>query len=515
LKHEKLPQKPTENHVINENFSEKSSSIANLDIDAIFQAIVDISPIAVLISDLGGKLLYASQQTADQQHVQDPSELLGMNVFSMLAPEEVERAQYFTQKTLEEGIARNIEYQIKRRDGTHFPGELSAALIKNTEGEPAAFIGVVEDISKFKQSEEQFRFLFDNLSIAVCICDLLGNLLVANQTFHKVSGYAEEEIIQINVTDLFMDIGELQRLYHLMKNEGDVKNYPVELKKKGGIRYWGRIDCKIMEYQGKKVVISSVIDISEQKKAEEAMQILLADTRKVSDMKTSIITFATHELKTPLIPIIGWTELIKRALDNGQDLNEVVTAENLDAILRNAERLHQMINDFLDVGQIESARLDLDLEWTDLHEIVEHASRATAYQAETSNIAFHDEISELILFVDQSRIEQVFINLFSNAIKYSPPNTEVWVRAWTDGDNATITVEDQGYGFTAEELEDVMQPFSKSVLRSKSDHVFSGTGVGLYICKGIVERHGGTITITSPGENQGSTVAIILPLKNP
>ncbi|HMF30659.1 MAG TPA: PAS domain-containing sensor histidine kinase, partial [Candidatus Lokiarchaeia archaeon] len=356
---------------------------------------------------------------------------------------------------------------------------------------------------------------FDNLSVAVCICDLPGNLLVANQTFYKVSGYAEEEIFQINVADLFMDKSELQRLYQLMKKEGDVKNYEVNLKQKGGLRFWGRIDCKIMEYQGKKVVISSVIDITEQKNAEEALQTLLENTRKVSDMKTSIITFATHELKTPLIPIIGWTELIKRALDNGQDLNEVVTAENLDAILRNAERLHQMINDFLEVGQIENARLELNLEWADLHEIVERSIKATAYQAETSNIAIHDEIGELILFVDQSRIEQVFINLFSNAIKYSPPNMEVWVRAWTDGDNATISIEDQGYGFTEEELEDVMQPFSKSFLRSKGDHVYSGTGVGLYICKGIMERHGGTITITSPGENQGSTVAIILPLKNP
>jgi signal transduction histidine kinase len=313
--------------------------------------------------------------------------------------------------------------------------------------------------------------------------------------------------------EFYLDPDEPERLYQRTKQEGVVKNYEVELKRKGGIPYWGRLDCKMMQYQGQPVLMASMLDITEQKKAADAFQTLLENTRKVSEMKTNIITFASHELKTPLIPIIGWTDFIRSAMEKGEDLNKTIKPENLEAILRSADRLHNIINDFLDVGRIDSSHLELELDWIDLHDVIDNAIQAVAYQAETTKITIHNEIGELNLYADQGRLEQVFVNLLSNSVKYSPPQTEIWVRAGMARNSAGITVQDQGYGFSSEELEDVMQPFSKSFLKSKGDHVFSGTGVGLYICKGIIERHGGTITITSPGVNQGTTVRITLPLR--
>lgn len=232
------------------------------------------------------------------------------------------------------------------------------------------------------------------------------------------------------------------------------------------------------------------------------------------EMRNNLITFAAHELKTPLIPIFGWADLMKSAADKGLDLNKVMDPEDINSILRNAERLKLIVEHFLDVSLLESGRFRLEREPVKLSNLIGEAIKSISSIAASKSIQISQSFSDVALRVDSFRMQQVFINLLSNAIKYSPSNTTIQIHTNEGANQFEVIVQDQGCGFSKEELQDALKPFSLAFLRKKGTQPIPGTGVGLYICKNIVERHGGRVLIESNGENQGTTVRIVFPRKS-
>ena len=259
---------------------------------------------------------------------------------------------------------------------------------------------------------------------------------------------------------------------------------------------------KIPLFEGTRVVQVMTImrDISEWRRAEK--------------FKNNLITIAAHELKTPLTAILGWTDYIKVLLDKGEDLNKRIEREDLFSIIRNAERLKTIIDNYLDVSRIEFGRLILSLEMIDISKLLRSAINSVAYLFKEKNIKLHVDIPNVNLYGDPFRLEQVFVNLLSNANNYSPPKTNVFVRGEDLGNKIKILIRDEFFGFRPHELKDVFQPFCASFIKAKGSKRFAGTGVGLYICRRIIEAHHGHIEIQSPGPDLGSTVTVTL-LKDP
>ncbi|OLS12280.1 MAG: sensory transduction histidine kinase [Promethearchaeota archaeon CR_4] len=243
----------------------------------------------------------------------------------------------------------------------------------------------------------------------------------------------------------------------------------------------------------------------------------LEKTIQISELKSNLITQAAHELKTPLTSIFGWTELLYNAKKQGKSLDATFELEDFERILRNSERLDNIINDFLDMRRIESGKIELVRLKANLSEILEKTIEVVNYLAIQKGITFTlGTIPSVDLSVDLRRIEQVFINLLSNAIKYSPENTRVTIKTNIVELNARkmfqVQVIDEGYGFTTEELTDATTPFGKAYTRQKQKRAIQGTGLGLYISRHIIELHGGTLEIQSDGANRGTQVEIRLPL---
>ena len=145
-------------------------------------------------------------------------------------------------------------------------------------------------------------------------------------------------------------------------------------------------------------------------------------------------------------------------------------------------------------------------------DLVRRAIENVNLSAQIAEITIHNDVEDVTLNCDPFRIEQVFINILSNAIKYSPASTEVWVTSVTTGNSWEVSFQDQGFGFTPEDIQKVFRPFWRGHLKP-GGNVISSTGIGLYLAKVIVERHGGTIALLSLGGNQGTTVKIILPFQ--
>ncbi len=244
---------------------------------------------------------------------------------------------------------------------------------------------------------------------------------------------------------------------------------------------------------------------------EEVLQHHLDETIKISDMKSNLITFASHELKTPLVPIIGWVDFIQKSLEKGQKLDSLVGKEEIASIAHSAVRLSKIVDNLLDVGRLEYGKIDLRKEKVFITDLLANATKEVQELAKERNITIENLASKVQINLDAFRIEEVLQNILSNAIKYSPPDTRVTITSEQDSEYYILSVRDQGYGFTAEELRDVWKPFSATYLRKKNFESL-GTGVGLYLSKKFLLLHGGKIELTSPGPDQGSNVKIFLPL---
>ncbi|OLS15889.1 MAG: sensory box protein [Promethearchaeota archaeon CR_4] len=496
------------------NLTSGSPPNFNFNNNVLFQTVMELSPFAIIIADLEVNIMYVSYATLSLGGFTDPKEMIGKSAFDFIHPDDHARARENLQKRIQTGFTGDINYTFVRNDKSQFPGELRITILRDEKGQPMGFLAILRDLTEIQESLEKFRFVFENVPVGIGISGETGEILLANKVMHKIFDIPPGRLISANVKDFYVNSRDRDLVKATLAEKGVIVDWEVEFKRSTGTKFWSYLTIKKLEFSGKTTFITTITDITERKKAEASLQELYQEAIKVSDMKTEIITNASHELKTPLIPILGWSDFILNAKLKGLDLNEVIKTEELESILRNVIRLQRIVDDFLDVGRIQSQKLSLDYESVSLQELTRAALRAITQLAQSRQIIVHNDLEEVQLFVDGFRIEQLLVNLLSNACKYSPEKSNVWIRSYTAKEQVEITVEDEGFGFTPDELKDALQPFSPSFLHGKSSQMFSGTGVGLYICKGIVEQHGGKITLSSSGKNKGTKVTISLPLKS-
>src|ERR1044071_957567 len=230
--------------------------------------------------------------------------------------------------------------------------------------------------------------------------------------------------------------------------------------------------------------------------------------RKVEDLsrlKDEFLSIASHELRTPVTSIKGYTQLAKMLIKEG-DLN--TSEEYLDIALDQIDRMSRLILELLDVSRIETGRLEIRREpiaWPQFVRDVVHR-----HHTAVSDRRFHLSVPDAGKLVtgDRDRLEQVLGNLLENAVKYSPDGSDVTVTVEDKGDTLLTAVCDRGIGIPADELSQVFERFHRG--RQVSSTNYGGLGLGLYITKQIIERHGGTIWVESK-EGQGTTFYFSLP----
>ncbi|MFC0773662.1 GAF domain-containing protein [Terrimonas alba] len=253
--------------------------------------------------------------------------------------------------------------------------------------------------------------------------------------------------------------------------------------------------------------------------AEEASQ--TAD--KANQAKSAFLSTVSHELRTPLTSVLGFAKIIKKRLEdkifpatNQSDpkttktINQV--SENLDVVISEGERLTNLINEVLDLAKIEAGKMEWNLESVSMQEIMERAIAATTSLFEQKNLELEKFIEPNLPLIsgDRDKLIQVVVNLISNAVKFTPSG-KVICRANQQNDEIVVGVEDTGIGIAPQDHDAVFEQFKQVVGDTLTDKP-KGTGLGLPICKEIVEHHGGRIWLKSePGK--GSTFFFALPLQ--
>lgn len=229
---------------------------------------------------------------------------------------------------------------------------------------------------------------------------------------------------------------------------------------------------------------------------------MMSQVRESQQKKDEFIGIASHELRTPLTSIKAYLQVLE-AIENQQPNKEYVNKS-----LENVNKLQKLIFDLLDVSKIQSGQLNLNIEQFDLDALIDETIASYQIVAVSHKITRKGNKVNISIAADRQRIEQVLMNLLSNATKYSPGAKEVFISATKTRHDVTITIRDFGIGIALEEKPRIFDRFYRT---KKMSVLISGFGLGLYICKDIIDRHHGRIWIDS--EEIGSSFHITLPIK--
>jgi PAS domain S-box-containing protein len=396
--------------------------------------------------------------------------------------------------------------------------------IFTTENRTTVINGIIEDITERKQaqkalqeSEARFRWLYESNVMGIAFWNMDGNITEANDAYLKLLGYTRADLEAGSLRWNNLAAPECQdvviKIIEELKQFGTSTPVENEYIHKAGHRIPILMGCAFRE-GSQTDGFAFVVDLSERKQAEKEREKLLkreqtarAQAEAANRVKDEFLAILSHELRSPLNPILGWSKLL-----SSHKLPQAKASEALATIERNAKLQAQLIEDLLDLSQILRGKLSLNIAAVDLEPIITAALDTVRLAAQAKSIKLHDIISPNVgkILGDPVRLQQVVWNLLSNAVKFTAPGGRVEVRLEQVGRQAQIQVLDTGQGISPDFLPYVFEYFRQA--DSQTTRKFGGLGLGLAIVKHLVELHGGTVWAASPGEEQGAIFTVRVPL---
>ncbi len=484
-----------------------------------------------------------------------------------LHPDDRQFTHQAVMQTLEVKVDYDVEYRVIWPNGSvHWIAAKGRCLYDYT-GKAVRMMGTAQDITERKhteealrQSEERYRMLSEAMPEMIWTSDAAGVTDYTNKRWYDYSGLTLEETVG----------NGWQKLLHPDDLEPTIQHWQESLqtgipfeneqrykRASDGTYRWHLVRAyPLRDNQGNIIKwFGSCTDIDDQKQIEQQRARLLelekaarAEAEAANNIKDQFLAILSHELRSPLNPILGWTKLLR-----SRKLDPTATDRALDTIERNAKLQIQLIDDLLDVSRILRGKLSLNLATVDLTTVINAALETVQLAAQTKKIQLEyisPPTSPIFVQGDSNRLQQVVSNLLSNAVKFTPSGGRVEVqlsqvlgtgdggqggqgsreqgagsREQGEEENnqcpmpnaqfpitnyAQITVTDTGMGIAVEFLPYVFEYFRQA--DSSTTRKFGGLGLGLAIVRHLVELHGGVVTADSPGEGQGATFTVKLPL---
>ena len=232
----------------------------------------------------------------------------------------------------------------------------------------------------------------------------------------------------------------------------------------------------------------------------------LAERNRLESMQSSFISIVSHELQTPVAIIKGYAGTLARP-DAPWSRDTVIRVAH--TIEEECDRLHRLITDLLDLSRIQAGRVAMSIGPVDLPDLAETVAERHRPRSPAHTITTEFPPDFPIMQGDREKLRMVLANLVDNAVKYSPEGGPIVIGGRAEADHVVVAVHDQGIGIPAEEREHVFERFHR--VDTRLSRTTQGVGLGLYICKVIVEAHGGSISVDSPGPGRGSTFLVRLP----
>lgn len=420
------------------------------------------------------------------------------------------------------GACTPYEKEYIRKDGSRVQVLVGYSLLGEAREESVAF---VLDISDRKRIEQSLKQRETELSLVTNAVPVLISFVDAERRY-RFNNKGYEEWFDCSAADLYgkhlsevlgetgyqMVLPYVERVF-----AGEQVTFENQLPNAAGDRRYvsATFVPRFVESGAVEGFVVLVTDITGRKQTEiEREQLLERElmareaAERANRIKDEFLAVISHELRTPMNPILGWSQLLRRGR-----LKEKKVAVALETIERNAKLQVQLIDDLLDISRILRGKMSLAQSPTDLSEVIAAAMETVRLAAEAKGIVIEPSLSPCWVMGDAGRLQQVVWNLLANAVKFTPEGGEVRVDLQAQERDAQITVSDTGQGISADFLPYVFEHFRQEDYSMTRQ--FGGLGLGLAIARQLVELHGGRITAESEGESKGATFRVQIPLAVP
>jgi PAS domain S-box-containing protein len=359
-----------------------------------------------------------------------------------------------------------------------------------------------DDVGQLRRAEEQMRRVVEGSAQGIVV-RTRDEVLYMNDSFAKLLGYESRHSIpaDASINSLIHPDDVPAVLSHVdVRLCGDevVANHEFRLMHRDGRPIWVEARAANVEWNGKTALMAWINDISQRKAIEQESLRSKEAAEFANRTKTQFLANMSHELRTPLNAILGFSEVIQQEMFGpiGEKYRDYVAD-----IHRSGQHLLALVNDVLDLSKLEAGKLELHESEFALPELIEECLTVLGNLAEKRGVRLINATPAALPFLraDARSAKQVLMNFLSNAVKFTPEGGEVRVEVTSSpGFGLALSVTDTGIGMTAEEIEVALQPFGQ--IDSKLAREHDGTGLGLPICRSLMELHGGELRVCStPG----------------
>ncbi|MDQ6799348.1 MAG: PAS domain S-box protein [Acidobacteriota bacterium] len=359
-------------------------------------------------------------------------------------------------------------------------------------------------------STDRFRFLAESMPLMIFTAKPNGDIDYVNRQLTEFTGLHREEVYnsgRLLITHPDEVEEDVRRWRHSIES-GEPFQFECRFRRSDGAYRWHLTRASAMRDAAGRIVIwvGSSTDIDDRKSIEENLVRQYHESETLSRAKDEFLATSSHELRTPLTSILGWSELLVTG-----HLDAETQREAIDSIRQSAKAQSRLIDDMLDVSRLLTGKLELNKEMVDVSATLLLAIRAITPAAEKKNIQMEKSFARDASFVygDPTRLQQIFWNILSNAVKFTPEGGSIRVLLSSVDSQVEIKVSDTGQGISRDFLPRVFDSLTQEGGSSTRQH--SGLGLGLSIVKQLVEMHGGTVRAESEGQGLGATFTVSLP----
>jgi PAS domain S-box-containing protein len=488
-------------------------------------AVVASSDDAIISKTLDG-IIVSWNEGAERIFGYAAEEVIGKSITLILPPDHLDEEPQILARLRRGERIDHYQTVRMRKDGSRVDISLTVSPVRNSRGDIVGASKIARDITLQKRAEEalrvndsRFRIMADSAPVLIWMANTARTFTWFNQTWREFTGRPMDEELGFGWTQN-VHADDLQNCLDTFTQSFE-KRAPFRLEHRLG-RHDGTWRWVINQgtplYEGVTESFSgyvgSCIDITDMRQAQSEHDQLLqaersarAEAERLGRMKDEFLATLSHELRTPLNAILGWSTLLRRLGSDSPDYQR-----GLDTIERNARIQGQIVGDLLDMSRIISGKVQLDIEPLDLQEVLTAAIDSVRPSIEAKKLRFRTVFDARAARIrgDANRLQQVFWNLLTNAVKFTPSGGSIQVTLERVNSHVEVTVEDSGIGIKPEFLAFVFDRFRQA--DSTTSRRYGGLGLGLSIVKHLIEHHGGSVRVKSPGEGLGSSFIVALPV---
>ncbi|MCF8242010.1 MAG: PAS domain-containing sensor histidine kinase [Melioribacteraceae bacterium] len=485
--------------------------------DLRFKALIENSTIGIYHSSEEGRITYANPAFL---------RFLGYNSLEELYSIDIAKEGYADQGTRDKFMALlrekneifGFETVWKKQNGDLVYLRESARVQKDKKGNIEYYEGAIEDITEqinarknLEESEERYKSLYENATVGIYRSTPEGRTLYANPAFLKFLGYNSlDELASINIaSEGYAEEGTRERFRTLLEKNGELNGFESAWKRKNGTTVYLRESAKLVQDQSGSILYyeGTIEDITEQKKAHEKIIEYNHELKKLNASKDKFFSILAHDLKSPFAALLGYSEVIENDYEemSGEEIR--MFTKNMHEVAKN---VHNLLENLLEWSRLQTGRREYEPEVFALRDLTQQIIELFEHNANSKNIKVSLDIGiDVKVFADRPMIHTVLRNLVSNALKFTNELGLIIISAYERDGNVVVQIKDDGVGMSTEDL--------KRIFRIDVHHTSigtgkeKGTGLGLILCKEIVEKNGGKIWVDSK-KDSGTTFSFSLPV---